>query len=281
MAPPSAQLEMRPGIWSSFFSDLSPEDMVRTFALKGWRHLEMSSEHAEALLRRGNPATVGKAFSGYAQDHKVCFPQGHLWLECDIADPEQPGTIDDLKKWLDLFVAIGIHAAVIHPGGKALRASGAGQKTIHDLNVVALNSLARHVQNTPLLLCVENMWETPIETFFTLMDAMSSPQIAICLDTGHLHVSKGNPELFIRYAGPRLKALHIADNDGSKDQHLMPYGRGTIAWDAVMNALGECNYSGLLNLEIPGERQGPIEIRQMKLDYFQNVLTFMGRCIKT
>ena len=39
------------------------------------------------------------------------------------------------------------------------------------------------------------------------------------LDTGHANISGIDQVEFIRKAGTQIKALHIADNEGTSDQH--------------------------------------------------------------
>ena len=77
--------------------------------------------------------------------------------------------------------------------------------------------------------------------------------IAVCADTGHSNKAKryGQPSAadVIRACGPRLKALHLNDNDSFTDQHRIP-GMGTINWNDVFDALKEVNYSGTYNLEL-------------------------------
>ena len=85
----------------------------------------------------------------------------------------------------------------------------------------------------------------------------------------HAFVLLARGEAGIREAGPLLQALHLHDNDGSGDQHLMPYGAGKIDWKDVFSALKEVGYRGLYNWEIPGERRGPVEVRLAKLDYLR------------
>ena len=60
------------------------------------------------------------------------------------------------------------------------------------------------------------------------------------------------------YWSSRLKALHIDDNNGTADQHRLPY-RGTVDWQDVMSALAEVGYDRLFNMEIPGESGGSLE----------------------
>lgn len=268
---------MNVGMWTSYFGDLSPEEMVREFAEKDWLHLELSNEHAAKLLERGAPSAVGGAFRSHARDQGVSFPQGHLWLACDIAASDQTEVLDQLKSWLDLFLAVGIRAGVLHPGGNQLRKQGRDKAAILAAQVRALNVLSNHLKDTDLTLCLENMARhaTKAEELLDILEAAGSASLGICLDTGHLNMAGGDPVAFIRKSAPALKALHIQDNEGASDQHMMPYGRGTVPWDRVLAALKEARYEGLFNLEIPGENRCPLAVRRAKLDYLKTLVQLM------
>jgi sugar phosphate isomerase/epimerase len=79
---------------------------------------------------------------------------------------------------------------------------------------------------------------------------------------------------FIKKAGKRLKALHLADNDGTSDQHLMPTAKGQVDFQAVIKALHDVNYDGLYNFEVPGERDVPLGHRGLKLEYMRDLLHY-------
>lgn len=268
---------MEIGIWTSYFGDLSPEDMATEFAQHEWYHLELSHEHGVALLERGSPDDAGREFRTFAADRGVSFPQGHLWLSCDIAATNQNEVLDQLKSWLDLFVAAGVCAAVLHPGGREMRDQGYGADEILAAQVRALQDISRHIQGTSLTICLENMraFVKSANDLRKIIEAADSSNIAICLDTGHLLLAGGNQREFILTAGPLLKALHVQDNEGQTDQHLMPYGRGKVPWDEVIAALKEVQFDGLFNFEIPGENRCPISVRRAKLDYLKRVAELM------
>jgi len=269
---------MRTSVWSSYFLELSPEEMVDVFSKSGWSASELSDEHAVVLLKRGEAGKVGRQFRQYADDKGFCFPQGHLWLNCDIAALDQRKTIDDLKVWLDLFYEIGITAAVLHPGGREMIEAGYGQNRIMEARVIALRELSEHIKGSDMFICLENIPATcpECEDLLRIVEEAGCPNIGICLDTGHLNLKSGDQVGFIKKAGTYLKALHIADNEGKSDQHLMPYGRGTIDWDKVLAALKENGYSGLFNLEIPGESRCPMPIKLAKLDYIKRMVEYMA-----
>ena len=117
-------------------------------------------------------------------------------------------------------------------------------------NLATLKAIETHIKENQLSLCV-------------------------CLDTGHLHLFDKDQRNFILKAGKRLKALHIADNQGFEDQHMMPYGRGNIDFDEVVRALREIHYEGLFNLEIPGENFRPDEILGYKLEYIAKCYDYL------
>ena len=267
---------MQPGMWTSYLFASSPEEMVEQFAKKGWCRLELSTEHGEELLQRGDPATVGREFARFAADQGVSFPQGHLWLSCDIAADDQEEVLDKLRNWLDLFAAVGVRAGVLHPGGNELRRRKAAAEAILEVQVRALRQLCAHLQGTELGICLENVSGAPeAEDLLSIIAAVGEEDLGICLDTGHLNMASGDQAGFIRRAGSHLKAMHIADNEGQTDQHLMPYGRGTVDWAVVMRELKALPYEGLLNLEIPGENRAPLEVLLTKLDYLKEVMRLM------
>ena len=270
---------MEPAVWSSYLIDLSPEEMVSVLAGAGWRASELSDEHGAALLARGRPAAVGREFRRFAEDHGLRFPQGHLWLTADIAAQNQHEVLDRLKEWLDLFAAVGVGAGVLHPGGEAMRQSGRSGEEVLQAQVAGLTALTRHVRGGDLVICLENIVsQAPLaDDLRTIIDACGGEHLGICLDTGHLNLAGGEQGRFVRQAGNLLKALHLADNDGSGDQHLMPFARGTVRWGELMAALRETGYAGLFNFEIPGENRCPLPVRLAKLDYLKAAAEFLLR----
>ena len=266
-------------VWSSYFVDLSSEEMIREFIRGGFRHTEFSDEHGAELLSRGDAEKEGMKLKRYADDLGFDFPQGHMLLKVDLCADD---AVDTLKKWCDLFIALGIKAGVLHAAG----GRGLDDAERFDRRVKALSALTDYIKGTGFVICLENLTGAgaprTAEDLNAIIDAVGSDDnLGICLDTGHLNIIK-NPEDtiqtqhdFILAAGSRLKALHIADNDTTSDMHLMPYGRGNIAWNEVMAALKETGYSGLFNMEIPGERRCPIEIRREKLIYCRKMCEYM------
>ena len=83
-------------------------------------------------------------------------------------------------------------------------------------------------------------------------------EAGICLDAGHSFMGQTPPQDFVRHFGQRLFTLHLHDNDGKDDQHLLP-GEGKINWASLMKELQENQFKGVYMMEI-GNYKEPKEI---------------------
>jgi sugar phosphate isomerase/epimerase len=119
------------------------------------------------------------------------------------------------------------------------------------------------VENTWPILTSHPLWRT--EELIAFVDSLGdSDLVGICWDTGHGNLTgnghnyqrNANPE-FAAYGnqyenitkiGKRLRALHIDDNNGLDDDHIVP-GGGTIAWDDVIRALDDIGYEHSFTFE--------------------------------
>lgn len=264
--------DIKLSVWSSYYVDLSPEDALCEIARHGYRYTELSDEHTDVLLSRGDPAEVGAALAAHAASLGVSIPQGHLFLRAHITRDED---LAILEKQIDLFCAIGIKYAVLHCDALA----DADEDERRARNLAGLRRLLDAIGDRELCICTENLrlHHQSAEELLFYVEALNSPHLGICLDTGHLNISHASSQRdFILRAGKHLRALHIADNEGESDQHLMPFGRGTVDMEEVYAALCEIGYGGILNLEIPGERHAPLEIRGYKLEYLMRAFDYLA-----
>lgn len=264
-------------IWSSYWIDLSPEEAVLEMEKCGIEYSELSDEHGLTLLQRDeNERKTGELFKKFAEQHHVSFPQGHLWLGIHLCDGKKE-TIPILKRWINLFEAIGIQKMVLHLDILSDRKDLSVQEKM-DLNVNALRQLKEFLSDKEITICLENLYDlfSDIDPLLAIIRQLNDRRYGICLDTGHLNCfGNKDQETFILRAGSLLQALHIADNEGTHDQHLMPFGKGTVNFQKVFAVLKKQGYDGLYNYEIPGERSIPLELRAIKLEYIKKAFQWM------
>lgn len=91
-----------------------------------------------------------------------------------------------------------------------------------DVRVDALNKLISHIEDTDMVICLENLsciHDHDAGHLLKMCKAVENKKhIGICLDTGHLNISQyGNPYDFMMQAKDYLRAMYIHDNRG--EQH--------------------------------------------------------------
>ena len=271
---------MKLSVWSSYYYVLSPENMLREFKKHGYDYTELSSEHSEMLLERGDPFTVGKEFGKVAKEIGVEILQGHLFFWGKrLCDPNDRALI---KKQLDLFKGIGVKNAVLHCDSLVRENNpNPSDDIVREENIKAISELLDYVKGTDIVICLENLISCDtannIEGLMYFIDHFNSENLGICLDTGHLNLRDKDQVEFIRRGGKHIKALHLADNEGEKDQHMMPFGKGHVNFKNVITEMKKLGYEGLYNLEIPGESQAPVEVLGYKLEYIKKMMEYLDR----
>ncbi len=104
--------------------------------------------------------------------------------------------------------------------------------------------------NLGVTLALENTWDDRPEVLLHLADLLPGDSLRFCIDTGHvnafsrLHISRWWNAL-----EGRIVALHLHDNDGISDDHLVP-GRGAFDFSALAKLMKESKDTPLLDLEV-------------------------------
>ena len=80
--------------------------------------------------------------------------------------------------------------------------------------------------------------------------------VGICLDFGHAHID-GDVVEAVETVSEHLVTIHVHDNRGIHDEHLLPF-EGSIEWPAALTTLQKVGYEGTMLLEVkaqgtPGE----------------------------
>lgn len=268
-------------IWSQFYNTKEPEEAILEFEKDGLKYTELSSEHITSLLeRKGSPEEIGADFANFCLQHGMKIHQAHIIFPSNIVSDS--GAIDLIEKQIKMLSAMGVRAAVLH--GDHLDGTALSYEEKIEKNIEAFRSLAERVGECPLTVCIENLQRifVSIDEILYAIDKVGSNLFGVCLDTGHLNLTATSSQReFILKAGSRLRALHIADNDRSRDQHIAPFGIGTVNFAEVVDALREIDYEGLFNYEIGGEaHKCPVPVKHRKFlgikagyDYLMSALS--------
>jgi sugar phosphate isomerase/epimerase len=116
----------------------------------------------------------------------------------------------------------------------------------------SLADLSRTAELLGVALALENTSATgPAGTsqhMLGILDAINSPGLGVCFDTGHANVSpEGLPVMLDALKG-RIVSFHLHDNDGRRDHHLQP-PFGSIDWQGFADIFGRMDFQGNLTVE--------------------------------
>ena len=164
---------------------------------------------------------------------------------------------------------LGIPKIVIHPCfDGSYRFPKLTKQDEIELNFDFYCSLIPALKANDVLCCLENMFSQDWKTKKIYTASCSDMNEAayyidglnriaekecfgFCLDIGHLLVLGLDAKTCMETLGDRVKALHIHDNDGFDDLHLVPYA-GLNDWEKFLKGLLAIDYTGDLNFEAPG-----------------------------
>ncbi|MDR2526069.1 MAG: sugar phosphate isomerase/epimerase [Oscillospiraceae bacterium] len=130
---------------------------------------------------------------------------------------------------------------VAHAGSEALTPKGMDR----------FARLAAEGQRLGVRIALENLRDRgEVMQVIALLQAVRSPYLGLCFDAGHNNANADLPPLDLpAIADQRLFMVHLHDNDGKSDQHMMPYD-GTIDWAVTMRSVAKANRAVPILLEL-------------------------------
>ena len=111
-------------------------------------------------------------------------------------------------------------------------------------------------------ICLDNyFWIDNARDLLALIKYVDHPLFHAVWDTGHANLQEMPQHEELHLLGSEVKALHIQDNGGEWDQHLMPF-TGTMNMDSVMQGLLNIGYNGYFTFEVGDPFTSPEKKRQ-------------------
>jgi sugar phosphate isomerase/epimerase len=183
-------------------------------------HIHMAHRDPASDLASLDPTHRDKALGDHKQAVDLAADLGGCILVThDISIPE-PDAEDGLEKRAAFVQGMGEVAEYAAPAGVRLALENTGG----------------------------NRYTGDPERLVALMADLGAPNVGVVIDTGHRNLI-GDPAAALRTVGDHLITLHLHDNHGERDEHLLP-GRGNIAWGEVNEALRDVSYDGVFMYEI-------------------------------
>lgn len=186
----------------------------------------------------------------------------------DRTEEDRAERLEKMKRSIHGAAVLGAKYWVIHPimpFGLHDLVTGEAEQT-RELNISFMSKLLDTAKREGVVLCLENMPFTEYslsapEAIIDVVKAINDPYFAMCLDTGHANVCADwmTPAETVRQYSEYVKVLHVHDNEGELDQHLLPFC-GTIDWNDFTAALKETDFDGVVSLECSPNSNLPDDI---------------------
>lgn len=215
---------------------------------KPWEEIERHYE-ADVNVMKASGLAIGQSHAPFPAT--VCARRDYLERMIPI-----------FENSLRLCAYAGCPATVIH-GLAVNKRDGSTQAEIDELNTRLYTALIPAAKETGVTVLLEDLFgdyrgqiyqghcANPHEAadfIDRLNDEAGFEAFGLCFDVGHLFLYGGDMLEYLRVMGPRIKALHIHDNMGQRDDHRAPY-TGIINWPDFIQGLRDISYRGNLSFE--------------------------------
>lgn len=228
-----------------------------------------------------------------SEKYGVSITQMHshfpVWYE---GKPEETDYLMSIvEKIMAVCESVDCHALVVHPVNTGSR------KTDIEVNLKMYKRLIPAAKKYGVTVCLENLfsvsqgrliegvcsnYEDAVYLIDTLNAEAGERLFGFCFDVGHANACGKRIKDYIIALGDRLTCLHIHDNNGVGDMHLMPYtqvsdmwaGKLATDWEGFIEGLRTINYEGDLSFEtFKAARLMPKEVEPEVL----KLITAIGR----
>ncbi len=243
--------------FSGYCEDRSVAAPVPYFAGTGFRHLDLSMYR---IVYPGSPWTAPG--DGWKREIEQCaaaaaqygfdFRQAHSPDGVHFEEGEaRDALILATRRSIEACAMLKIPHTVIHAAG-----CGADEDVFREKNIAFYRLFAEDAERFGVDLLTENSAEQWNPEYYlrtgaemrAFVEAAGIPRLHINWDIGHGNVQGCGQYEDILAMGDELRALHVQDNFGTNDSHLMPI-MGTVNFDDVIRGLLDAGYCGDFTFE--------------------------------
>ncbi|MBQ4353624.1 MAG: sugar phosphate isomerase/epimerase [Clostridia bacterium] len=233
----------------------SQQESMRYIRQAGFRFLDYNfgSDYGK---RNG---VYSEDWKSYLEDVKktadeigAAFVQAHSPMGTPLAEGNDAFTQDTIR-CVEACGILGIPNLVVHSG----YLPDISKDEAFERNKQFYSKLFPMAERYGVNVLVENFnrmtnpnvyWIDNASDLRALIDYVDHPLFHACWDAGHGNMQEMPQDESLRIVGEHVYALHIQDNLGDRDTHLIPYF-GSLNMDSLMNGLLEIGYKGYFTFE--------------------------------
>ena len=214
--------------------------------------LDPIKENDELFLAVNRDENIEK-IKDYALENGIKFVQAHGPSVNPLGNDTSSfvHAVKTTERAIEICGELGIPNIVVHPGYNP----SVEKKEWFEKNREFFRALFPAMEKHNVNVLHENTTNANMRWYFSKTGAemrefsefVNHPMFHSCWDTGHANI-EGSQYNEILTIGDDLYAVHINDNRGHQDEHVIPFF-GTLNMDEIMNALKDVGYRGCFTLE--------------------------------
>jgi len=213
-----------------------PSPFLRKIADAGFTHVHWCHHWCTDFIY--SPAEIeqiGKWLSEYGLElldlHGNTGPEKN-WTA--VEEYRRLAGVDLVKNRIEMTAELGGDAVVMH---------GADDANYEPLRR-SLDALEVFATERSVRIALENGDFKALTRYLSEYDPA---YVGICYDCGHANI--GNAAADVVPLKDRIAVVHLHDNDGTADQHMIPF-TGTVDWQQLAETLAQSSYRKCVNLEL-------------------------------
>jgi sugar phosphate isomerase/epimerase len=214
-------------------------DAVEVFCSRA--HFDYGSKQEIQALKSAletNRMTLSSLHAPTSRDLSATRESGTPLSICEVERVRRIEAMDELKRAVDVAEELRFSRMVLHMGGS--RETADARK--RDAAFSSLEHLVLHAHHAGVTLAVENTTSEMGDPVYlrAFVDETRLTGLRFNFDIGHAHLADGPAEERLEKGFAPMRELivsvHLHDNHGERDEHLLPYD-GSIDWTAAIPLL--------------------------------------------
>ncbi|MBQ1950343.1 MAG: sugar phosphate isomerase/epimerase [Clostridia bacterium] len=230
-------------------------DRIKHVHAAGFRCMDLSLytvREGDELLVLEDWRKTASRIKDYADRNGIEFVQSHgPGLNPLESDASFENAVALTIRAIEVCGELGIPNMVVHPGWD----SNATKEEWFVKNKQFFARLFPAMEKANVNVLHENTTSANMSCYYSktgkemreFSEYVNHPLFHSCWDTGHANI-EGSQYDEILAIGDDLLAVHINDNRGAQDEHIIPF-LGTLNMDEIMHALKDVGFKGCFTLE--------------------------------
>jgi protein FrlC len=248
---------MKLGVATSVFVNYSLPDVIPCVAEAGYDGIDIWGGRPHAYRHDYAPADL-RRLRGLLDRHHLTvasFMPAFYRYPHSLSSPNEvvrQDSLDYMRQCVDNAVILGAGIVLLVPGCSL---HGQDVQDAHRRMVDSIDEICRYAAQYGVRLGIEPANPVASNLVNTASDALAiinelrHPSLGVVLDTGHINLVQESAQEAIECLGNLLLQFHVNDNDGRRQQNLIP-GEGTVDFGGVIRLLRAAGYGGFLSVEL-------------------------------